>query len=352
MAINLNKQISTTENTASNVFAHGLSDFIITPEGRAIPDSSGNFTYQYYLKDHLGNTRVTYTQKGDVLQDNNYYPFGLSTGEATNYIADACLENKYLYNGKELDDDLGVGWYDYGARFYDPQLGRFHTIDKLSEKYYPWSPFVYVGNNPIKRVDPNGNDWWDVVNGSVRGVTDNLAGLNTRASYNPTDPADYNGALDKADKVSMVAGGMMVVGGTDAAAGGAVAAVATGGTSLVASGAGLLVFAEGAYMMANAAENLKKGNHYVEDDSNTSGTTEDVITRKDPGADGATSEHIIEKDASGNTVSKTHKVTGKDGKVKHQHQDHVSTQKNPETGKKTTRQFPDERVKYPKIDKK
>ncbi len=156
MAINLNKQISTTENTASNVFALGMPAFIITPEGRAIPDSSGNFTYQYYLKDHLGNTRVTYTQKGEVLQDNNYYPFGMSTGEATNYFADACLENKYLYNGKELDDDLGVGWYDYGARCYDPQLGRFHTLDPLSENYSFQSPFVYGANNPIRFIDRMG----------------------------------------------------------------------------------------------------------------------------------------------------------------------------------------------------
>ncbi len=130
-----------------------MSDFIITPEGRAIPDSSGNFTYQYYLKDHLGNTRVTYTQKGELLQDNNYYPFGMSTGEATNYIADACLENKYLYNGKELDDDLGVGWYDYGARFYDPELGRWHSLDPLAEKYSFQSPFVYGANNPIRFID-------------------------------------------------------------------------------------------------------------------------------------------------------------------------------------------------------
>lgn len=91
-------------------------------------------------------------------------------------------------------------------------------------------------------------------------------------------------------------------------------------------------------------EGRSKGNHYGENEGKTS---EEVKTRNDPGSDGAKSEHIIETDADGNTVSKTHKVTGKDGDVKHQHQDYVSTQKNPETGKKTTRQFPDEWVKYP-----
>ncbi len=149
-------QISTIDSTGSFVFTDNELAFIITPEGRAIPDSSGNFTYQYYLKDHLGNTRVTYTQKGEVLQDNNYYPFGMSTGEATNYFANACLENKYLYNGKELDDDLGVGWYDYGARFYDPQLGRWHALDNLADKYFHLSPYSYVANNPILFIDPDG----------------------------------------------------------------------------------------------------------------------------------------------------------------------------------------------------
>ncbi len=150
--------VTTTDYTGSFVFTDNELAFIITPEGRAIPDSSGNFTYQYYLKDHLGNTRVTYTQKGDVLQDNNYYPFGLSTGEATNYFANACLENKYLYNGKELDDDLGVGWYDYGARFYDPQLARWHSVDPLAENHYDFTPYNYVLNNPMLFIDPFGMD--------------------------------------------------------------------------------------------------------------------------------------------------------------------------------------------------
>ncbi len=152
--------VTTTDYTGSFVFTDNELAFIITPEGRAIPDSSGNFTYQYYLKDHLGNTRVTYTQKGEVLQDNNYYSFGMSTGEATNYIVDACLGNKYLYNGKELDDDLGVGWYDYGWRQYDPALGRFMTQDRFAEKYYNLSPYQYAANNPVLMIDVNGDSLW------------------------------------------------------------------------------------------------------------------------------------------------------------------------------------------------
>jgi RHS repeat-associated protein len=48
--------------------------------------------------------------------------------------------------------------YDYGARFYDPQIGRFGTQDKFAEKYDPLTPYQYGANNPIRYVDMNG-DW-------------------------------------------------------------------------------------------------------------------------------------------------------------------------------------------------
>ena len=51
---------------------------------------------------------------------------------------------------------FGVSWYDYGARFYDPALGRFHTVDPMAEMYSSYSPFTYVLNNPVKFIDPTG----------------------------------------------------------------------------------------------------------------------------------------------------------------------------------------------------
>ncbi|WP_343207142.1 M91 family zinc metallopeptidase [Arthrospiribacter ruber] len=75
--------------------------------------------------------------------------------------------NKYLYNGKELLDDLNLNLYDYGQRMYDPTIGRFNRIDRFSEKYYGLSPYQYGANNPISNIDINGDSIWVVIHPTV-----------------------------------------------------------------------------------------------------------------------------------------------------------------------------------------
>jgi len=135
-------------------------DYIITEEG-LVKYSSGLYSYEYYMKDHLGNTRIMF-KKGTgtaptVLQCSDYYAFG-SLFTPVN----PDNNNNYLYNGKELQDDIlsstSLDWYDYGARFYDPQIGRWHGIDPSADKYPGWSPYNYVSNNPLNAIDPDGED--------------------------------------------------------------------------------------------------------------------------------------------------------------------------------------------------
>ncbi|MFM7855221.1 MAG: RHS repeat-associated core domain-containing protein [Flammeovirgaceae bacterium] len=91
--------------------------------------------------------------KSPVVQMDDYYPFGLT---AQSYSRESSVPNMYKYNGKELQDELNLGWLDYGARMYDPAIARWTTIDPLSEVSRRWSPYSYCYNNPLIFVDPDG----------------------------------------------------------------------------------------------------------------------------------------------------------------------------------------------------
>lgn len=157
---------------------------------RIIPTSEGYFDalsnqYIYNYTDHLGNVRLSYSdtnkdgivqprryfwqqcdgpwdpfnppncidgwRPGEIVEVNNYYPFGLMH----NYTATTQNAYQYKYNGKELQE---TGMYDYGARFYMPDIGRWGVIDPLAEKYQPFNAYNYVLNNPISNIDPDGMD--------------------------------------------------------------------------------------------------------------------------------------------------------------------------------------------------
>lgn len=127
----------------------GTIDFIKTEAG--IARKSGNaYVYEYNLTDHLGNVRYSFNQNGTKLQQDDYYAFGMKRNTFASGV-----KNKYLYNGKEVQEELGEQ-YDYGARFYDPVIGRFNTIDPLSEVSRRFSPYGYGLNNPIRFIDVDG----------------------------------------------------------------------------------------------------------------------------------------------------------------------------------------------------
>jgi RHS repeat-associated protein len=126
-------------------------------EGRLTPNGA-NFRYEYTLKDHLGNSRVSFAANGtsiQVLQENHYYPFGMEMRGS--WVAQSGTENAYQYTGKELNEDFSLNWSDYGARWYDASLGRWNGVDQVAEKFSNWSPYNYVYNNPLNTIDPDGN---------------------------------------------------------------------------------------------------------------------------------------------------------------------------------------------------
>ena len=145
----INGTTTTTDYCGNVVYENGVQKLLLTEAGYV---TLSDRKYHYYLQDHQGNNRVVLNQNGTVEEVNHYYPFGGLFASSTNV-------QPYKYNGKELDTKNGLNWYDYGARHYDPALGRFTTVDPSSESYNETSPYAYCGNNPVVRIDPTGADW-------------------------------------------------------------------------------------------------------------------------------------------------------------------------------------------------
>jgi RHS repeat-associated protein len=150
---------------------NGIVDAVAHPEGRIKQTNVNLNLYQveYQVQDHLGNTRVMFsdlnnngtlfgatTAQAEIIQVNHYYPFGMNMEGPWNGSATDRNLNKYQYNGKELNQDFSLDWHDYGARWYDATIGRWHAVDPLAEKMPQWSAYNYVFYNPISVIDPDG----------------------------------------------------------------------------------------------------------------------------------------------------------------------------------------------------
>ena len=188
----------TIEYVNGLAFKGGALEFIPTAEGRALsakyvwsntttatalipPVAPANqYRYEYQLKDHLGDLRVSCrcgdpkrNAAGDMIagleptmavQENHYDPWGLGFADvASNTQKPAKNTDRFQYNGKEKISDLGLGLYDYGARHYDPAMGRWSSVDPLADQMRGWSTYNYGFDNPLRFIDPDGMGPNDVI---------------------------------------------------------------------------------------------------------------------------------------------------------------------------------------------
>ncbi|EJL65540.1 RHS repeat-associated core domain-containing protein [Flavobacterium sp. CF136] len=124
----------------------------------------------------MGNIRLSYDKTLAIKEESNYYPFGLKQ-EGYNNVKSG-VENKYKYNGKELQDELGLNITAMDYRQYDNALGRFNSIDAMSEKFPALSPYSFSANNPILLNDPSGKDW------SISATVDKSGKLHVKITVN------------------------------------------------------------------------------------------------------------------------------------------------------------------------
>src|SRR6218665_2725908 len=175
--------VVTTDYVGGFQYRNNVLQFFSTAEGyvaNTVIDSVNHYNYVYHYKDHLGNIRMSYgldeNRELKILEENHYYPYGLKHSsynsqrrgfkeepEASSVVlkikpSEEALSSDYNYkfNGMEWQDELGLNLYDYGARNYEPSLGRWMNLDPMANEYFSTSPYAYVLNRPTVAIDPDG----------------------------------------------------------------------------------------------------------------------------------------------------------------------------------------------------
>jgi len=146
------------------------------------PTSLAGEIVHFYHNDHLGSPLAMTDEDGSVVWRRDYFPFGqeIDPGGETTF-------NPHTFTGKEFDAETGL--YYYGARYYDPVIGRFISVDPAgSDPSDPqsWNRYVYTLNNPYKYVDPDGEIVWDVIDFACFGYS----------TYRFIDDPSWSTALD------------------------------------------------------------------------------------------------------------------------------------------------------------
>lgn len=253
-----NQRVVKQQSAGEKIYVHGLSEYPLLE----ITDDYVQYIYGigglmamaksgevfFVLKDQQGSTRVVVGENGAIQTMLDYMPFGQLI---PNGIGDSQFID-YKFTGQELDNDTGL--YNYRARFYDPELGRFYSIDP---KFQYGSPFVYCINNPLNLMDVNGEDFGlsflivlligaaigAAVGGGIAAYTGYQAGLRGGALagyiFAGAGIGAVAGALSAAGGVGAFAAGTAAAAGATTTAGGIAAGVAAGAAVGAVVGAGV-----------------------------------------------------------------------------------------------------------------
>ena len=192
------------------VYRNDTLEMVLTDVGYV--DASGN--YHYYVLDYQGNVRQVADAQGNVIEQNDYYPYGGLFGESAS-------RQSYKYSGKELEKMNGLNTYDFHARPYYYPVLQFHSPDLLSENT-PWlSPYLYCAGNPIMYIDPTGMEcWWSQMWDDYNMPTRLYGAMKAAGGITEATVGATAGVATSWTGVGAVLGGAALVHGCDVAASG------------------------------------------------------------------------------------------------------------------------------------
>jgi len=175
--LNGSSTVTTTDYLGGFQYADGNLLFFPMPEGYVYYNGSA-YKHMYIYTDHLGNTRVSYTdtngngtiESSELTSKRSYYPFGLQHSGAFQYQDGLASTYKYTFQGKEYQDEDGLNWHDFESRMYDAELGRWMAVDPRAQERPHHSPYTAMGNNPIMNIDPDGEFFLGTLTSGIAGI--------------------------------------------------------------------------------------------------------------------------------------------------------------------------------------
>ena len=166
--------------------------------GRIVATAGNDTEIRYFLTDHLGSVRAVVNSGCEVLERNDYQPFGKRWVTPSMPVSD----NRDRFNGKEDQSFAGLPFSDYGARMYDYERGRWLTQDRFAEKYYSIGQYNYCAGNPVNYIDIKGDSLMIIDMASIISIYNGLAQGQTvtfRMNNGVLDPTSFADVATNSD---------------------------------------------------------------------------------------------------------------------------------------------------------